>query len=130
MSHLDETPPAALLLGREVLGADEDGALRIRYTARPEFLNRHGTVQGGFLSAMLDSATSAVMLAVLPPDRTSVTMSLETTFLKPARLGSFTATARIVSREERDAWSEAELADADGVVVAKAKAKLRILARP
>lgn len=130
MSHLDQTPPAALLLGREVLGTDEDGALRIRYTARPEFLNRHGTVQGGFLSAMLDSATSAALLATLPPGRTSVTMSLETHFLKPARLGSFVATARVVARDERDASTSAELADADGVVVAKASAKLRILARP
>jgi acyl-coenzyme A thioesterase PaaI-like protein len=57
-------------------------------------------------------------------------MSLETMFLKPARPGSFIATARILSRDERDASTCAELADADGVVVAKAKAKLRILARP
>jgi uncharacterized protein (TIGR00369 family) len=128
--HLDQIPPAAQLLGREVLGETGDGALRLRYTARPEFLNRHGTVQGGFLSAMLDSATSAVLFAVLPPERTSVTMSLETQFLKPARLGSFVATARIVSRDEREATTEAELADADGAVVAKGRARLRILKRP
>lgn len=39
------------------------------------------------LSAMLDSATA--LYAVLPPELTAVTMTLNVTFLKPAKLGSF-----------------------------------------
>jgi uncharacterized protein (TIGR00369 family) len=121
--------PAAILLGREILADAPDGAKRIRYIARPEFANRHGTVQGGFLSAMLDSATSAVLLAQLPRQMTSITAKLETSFLKPAPLGELIATARLVSREENRALAEAELATPDGAIVARATAELRIRLR-
>jgi uncharacterized protein (TIGR00369 family) len=121
--------PAAKLLGREILPDAAAGAKRIRYLARPEFANRHGTVQGGFLSAMLDSATSAALLAELSPEWTSVTVKLETSYLKPAPLGELIASARLISRDERNARSEAELATPDGIVLAKAVADLRILPR-
>jgi acyl-coenzyme A thioesterase PaaI-like protein len=123
-AHLDILPPAAQLLGRDYLA---DG--RIRYTARPEFTNRHGIVQGGFLAAMLDSATSFALLRELEPEFIALTMTLETSFLKPAPVGDFFATVRLLSRDAKYAQSEAELATAEGLVVASAKAKLRILPR-
>lgn len=123
-------PPAAKLLGREVLEIDEaNGGAVIRYTAQPEFLNRHGTVQGGLLAAMLDSATALALYAVLPAHLTGVTTSLNVSYLKPAKLGSFTATTRLVKRNERDAETAGELQDADGVLVARATATLRIVPR-
>lgn len=128
-AHLAQNTPAATLLGREILADGEDGATRVRYFARPEFANRHGTVQGGFVGAMLDSATSVALLAQLPPEFTSVTAKLETSFLFPAPLGELFATARIVSRDERHANVEAQLASPDGKVVATAVARLRILPR-
>lgn len=51
------TPPGAQLLGREWIGFDESGQALIRFQAQSAFTNRHGTIQGGFLAAMLDSAT-------------------------------------------------------------------------
>ena len=84
---LQYEPPAARLLGREVLEIDEvNGGAVLRYTAQPEFLNRHGTVQGGMLAAMLDSATALALYAVLPPELTGVTTNLNVSYLKPARL--------------------------------------------
>lgn len=51
-------PPGAKLHGREWLGFDETGEMAlIRFQALPSFINRHGTVQGAFLAATLDSAT-------------------------------------------------------------------------
>lgn len=123
-------PPAAKLLGREVLEIDEiAGGAVIRYSAQPEFLNRHGTVQGGMLAAMLDSATALALYAVLPPHLTGVTTSLNVSYLKPARLGMFTAKTRLLKRDERDAETIGELHDADGVLVARATATLRIVPR-
>ena len=53
-----DMPPGAALLGREWLGLDEAGDVgTIRFLAQSSFANRHGTIQGGFLAAMLDSAT-------------------------------------------------------------------------
>jgi acyl-coenzyme A thioesterase PaaI-like protein len=50
-----EMPPAAGLLGWKALSL-EPGHVRVRYTARPEFANPQGAIQGGFLAAMLDDA--------------------------------------------------------------------------
>ena len=122
--------PCAQLLGRDIVAVNtEEGGATVRYTARPEFLNRHGTVQGGLLSAMLDSATALGLYGVLPPELTAVTTNLDVTFLRPARPGTFTAQSRVLSRDPRYAQVSGELRDPDGVVVATATAKLRILAR-
>jgi len=128
--HLKNLPPAAVLLGREVTSVDaKSGEVQLRFLAGPQFANRHGTVQGGMLAAMLDSATGNAVMASLPPDRTAVTTRLDTTFVKPAGLGPLTATARVVKQDNRSALSEAELLDSSGQIVARARAELRILER-
>jgi uncharacterized protein (TIGR00369 family) len=122
--------PAARLLGRQIVAVNtEEGGATVRYTARPEFLNRHGTVQGGFLAAMLDSSTALGLYGVLSPELTAVTVNLEVTYLRPAKLGTFTAQSRLLSRDARHAEVSAELLDAEGVMVASAMAKLRIIKR-
>jgi uncharacterized protein (TIGR00369 family) len=126
--HLALTPPAAAMLGRTI-SRIKDGVVHLSFFARPEFANRHGGVQGGIVSAMLDSATSAALLAVLPPELTSVTVELTTSFLRPAPLGPLTAKAWVVSREDRDAETAGELYAPDGMLVAKATARLRIRRR-
>jgi uncharacterized protein (TIGR00369 family) len=93
-------PPAATLLGRRLLEFDpERRTASLAFHARPEFANRHGTVQGGLLSAMLDSATGVALLACLSPDLTAVTQHLTTTFVKLAPVGPLQATVRVVTRE-------------------------------
>jgi len=128
-AHLAQSTPAATLLGREVLRIDADGTAHLRFFARPEFANRHGTVQGGLVSAMLDSATMTPLLAQLPEDRIALTVKLETEFLRPTPLGELHAKAWLLSRDERDAVSRGELRDMEGTLVATATATLRIRAR-
>jgi uncharacterized protein (TIGR00369 family) len=128
--HLKEISPAALLLGREVVSVDAaTGEVRLRFLADRQFANRHGTVQGGMLAAMLDAATGNAVLAHLPPDRTAVTTRLDTTFVRPAALGPLTALARVIAQDDRSASSEAELLDASGEVVARARGEFRIRER-
>ena len=122
-------PPGAQLLGREWIGTDESGHAMIRFQAQVAFTNRHGTVQGGFLAAMLDSATGVCALAKLSSDLTVVTRSLDTRFLKPATVGVITARARVMEQTERDMVVQAELIDAEGITVADATARLRILVK-
>ncbi|MGX4806780.1 PaaI family thioesterase [Bradyrhizobium guangdongense] len=123
-----DVPPGAQLLGREWLGFDETGETAlIRFQARRSFSNRHGTIQGGFLAAMLDSAMGLCALAALSPDLTVVTRSLDTRFLRPAGAGPITARARIVGRTDRELVAEAALVGAQGETVAEATARLRVL---
>jgi uncharacterized protein (TIGR00369 family) len=128
-ADLSELTPVARLLGREVERFEADGTIHVRFTARPEFANRHGSVQGGLVAAMLDSATSAVLLAQLPPEQTSMTVKLETEFLRPAQLTVLHAKAWLMARDERSATTRGELRDLDGTIVATATASLRILPR-
>jgi uncharacterized protein (TIGR00369 family) len=128
--HLKEMPPAAVLLGREIISVDaRSGEVQLRFLADRQFANRHGTIQGGMLAAMLDSATGNAVMANLPHDRTAVTTRLDTTFVKPAVLGPLTATARLVKQDERSAPAEAELVDSSGQIVARARAELRVRLR-
>jgi uncharacterized protein (TIGR00369 family) len=128
--HLKHIPPAAQLLGREIMSIDpHTGEVKLRFVARDEFANRHGTVQGGMLAAMLDSATGNAVMAGLPSHLTAVTTRLDTQFLKPAGLGEMVATARVTNRDDHSAEVTAELADSAGQIVATARAELRIRAR-
>ncbi|WFU76992.1 PaaI family thioesterase [Bradyrhizobium sp. CB2312] len=60
---------------------------------------------------------------------TVVTRGLDTRFHKPASVGPIIARARVVERTERDMVVHAELVDAEGIIVADATARLRILAK-
>jgi uncharacterized protein (TIGR00369 family) len=121
-------PPGAQLLEREWLGFDDVGEIAlVRFHARPAFTNRHGTIQGGFLAAMLDSATGLCALTALSANQTVVTKRLDTRFLKAAGVGHITAKAKIVARTDREMTVEADLVDAQGVTVARATAELRVL---
>jgi uncharacterized protein (TIGR00369 family) len=125
MSMDQNDPPAARLLSREVVELDRVGLKgRLRYIARPEFQNRHGTVQGGFLAAMLDSATAITLISFLEPHETAVTRSLAIDYLRPARVGAFDAHTRVVAREGSKAEVSGDLFDQEGVVVARALAVL------
>ena len=128
--HLRIVTPAARLLGRTWLDKEPaTGVSRARFFAPPEFANRHGSVHGGFLAAMLDSAAGLAVLDALPPDLTMVTARLDTEFLKPAPLGALEARARVLSRDDRDVTIAAELATPDGTMVARATATMRIVKR-
>jgi uncharacterized protein (TIGR00369 family) len=125
---MTNVPPGAQLLGREWLGFDDSGEIAsIRFTAQSSFTNRHGTIQGGFLAAMLDSATGLRALAALNPAQTAITRSLETRFLKPANVGPIIAKAKILERTDREIVVEAVLIDPHGVTVAEATARLRVM---
>ena len=76
---------------------------------------------------MLDSATGLRALAALTAGQTAVTRSLDTRFLKPASVGPITAKARVIEHTDRDIVVEAELVDPQGVTVAEATARLRVL---
>jgi len=116
------------LVGRKVLGVDSStGEVRLAFLARPEFANRHGTVSGGFLAAMLDSVTAAPILASLPEELTVVTTELRVHYERPAQLGELFGCGRISSRDDREVHSEGELTDPAGDVVARATATFRLV---
>jgi acyl-coenzyme A thioesterase PaaI-like protein len=73
--------------------------------------------------------TARCRAACCAAETTALTANLNVSFLKPAKLGLFTATSRLVTRDERNAETSGELRDEDGVLVATATARLRIVWR-
>ena len=127
-TDLQRQSPFGKVIGTDVARIDPARReIEVRYQARSEFTNRIGTVAGGMLSAMLDSSTGLAALAVLPEGTFVVHTLLRVEYLRPASCGILTATARVVEQSDRDIDTESELRDAEGVVVARGTATLRVL---
>jgi uncharacterized protein (TIGR00369 family) len=97
-------PPVTRLLGWTLLSIDpERGEIRVRFEAKPDFLNPAGTVQGGILSAMLDDTMGPAAVALLGGNRFTQTLELKTSFYRPA--GRDRSSALAASRTAGATWS-------------------------
>ena len=120
-------PPAWELLGWRLEAADPDaGTIRVAFDTRPEFLNPHGTVQGGLLVAMLDD-TMAPAASVALQGAIVQTLELKASFLRAARPGRLQGDARVVHRGREIVFVEGRLTDAAGRLVATATSTARVL---
>jgi len=120
--------PYGELVGTRIVDADEKGrAVEVTYQARKEFTNRLGTVSGGMLSAMLDSATGLAALVALPEEAAAAHTELRVEYLRPVHPGPLAGRARAIDLGDRDIRSCGELIDTAGNTVARGKAPLRIL---
>ncbi len=123
-------PPAAVLLGWELLSVDpEAGTIEVAFTATEQFLNPIGVVQGGFLAAMLDDTLGPALVATLGPGQFAPTADLHVQFLRSARPGRFRGRGRVVRRGKDIAFTAGELLDESGQIVATATATAQIRAQ-
>jgi len=122
-----EGPPAAALLGWELLAVDpEAGTIEVAFTASEQFLNPFGAVQGGLLAAMLDDTLGPALVATLGPGELAPTTDLHVQFLRPARPGRLVGRGRIVRRGGTVGFMAGELVDESGTVVATATATAQV----
>jgi len=120
-------PPAAVLLGWELVSVDPDaGTIEVAFAASDQFLNPAGVIQGGFVAAMLDDTLGPALVATLGPGQFAPTTDLHVQFLRPARPGRLTGRGRVVRRGRDVAFLAGELADESGQVVAVATATAQI----
>jgi uncharacterized protein (TIGR00369 family) len=126
-----DPPPAAVLLGWELIAVDPDaGTIEVAFTATEQFLNPVGVVQGGFLSAMLDDTLGPALVATLGPGEFAPTSDLHVQFLRPARPGRLVGRGRIVRRGRDVGFMAGELVDESGEIVAVATATAQIRLMP
>ncbi|UVI37826.1 PaaI family thioesterase [Brevibacterium spongiae] len=118
-----EPPAAAKTLGWELVEVDpQSSTITVAFMAGESFLNPAGTVQGGFLAAMLDDTLGPALVATLEPAQFAPTADLHIQFLRPARPGRLTGHGRVVRRGRDIAFLAGELVDDDGNTVATAAA--------
>ena len=109
--------PFAAHLGFRILRADEDGAVA-EADPGPEHLNGGGIVHGGYLTALLDSATGWAVHAHVPPGVPAPHIQLSVQYVRAAlaRVRRWCATAAAVKAGRRILSAEAEITQGDRVI--------------
>jgi uncharacterized protein (TIGR00369 family) len=125
--HFEE-PPTAKLLGWKLRAIDPDaGTIEVGFTADERFTNPGGTVQGGILATMLDDAQGPALFGSTHGKIYAPTINFNVSFVKPAKPGKFVAKGRVLNVGRSIAFTEAELFDADGDLVARGTFTNRIM---
>jgi uncharacterized protein (TIGR00369 family) len=118
----------AILLGWKTLEFNSEvGSIRGEMTARKEFLNPDGVIQGGVLCAMLDNAAGLAVMCTLGPRQRGPSLEIKANFMRPGRVGKYFAEAWIRSQAAGVCFVEAKLETESGQLVATASATARIL---
>ncbi len=115
------TPPVMDLLGVERLEVDE-GRVAVVMTAQEFHYNPLGTVHGGVLATLLDTATGCAVHSTLPAGIGYTSLDLTTRFLRPVTTasGALRCEGTVISRGRTTALAEARLTDAKGRLIAHA----------
>jgi uncharacterized protein (TIGR00369 family) len=110
--------PFAELLGLRVVPA-EPGLARLELELRPELLNSFHDAHGGVVTTLADVALAVAAITRDGAARGAITVNLSVSFVGPGR-GRLVAEARCLRSGRELAFSEGEVRDAAGELVAKA----------
>jgi uncharacterized protein (TIGR00369 family) len=94
-----------------------DGSATVRLPIRPELLRPGGILHGSGYEVVADTAMWLAIMTRVGIEPMAVTIEMKTSFLGGATT-DVTATARVLRVGRRAAFGVAEIADADGTLVA------------
>jgi uncharacterized protein (TIGR00369 family) len=95
--------------------------VEVAFEARAELLcNPMGQIQGGYLCAMLDECMSVACMVASGMTSVAPTLEMKTSFLRPAMPGALKGVGRVIKWGKTVAFTEGELYDDQGRMVAKA----------
>ena len=103
-----------------------DGSVDLRLEAGPDHANLQGTVHGGVLATLADTAAGLAVRSAIPPGSRHVSVNLDVQYLAPAGMGTLLATGRVVRLGRRIAFAEARVTDATGDIVARAQVTIAV----
>ena len=105
----------------------DEGEATVSIAVEPKHRNLMGTLHGGMISTLADTATGVAMGTTLEDGTTWTTTALNVTFLAPGRSGRVRAVGRVVKRGKTFGYAEADVVDDDGRLLARATATFAIL---
>lgn len=108
----------------------EPDEVTVSLALEPRHLNLVGTLHGGMVATLADTATGLAYRTGIDPGVTLVTTSLAVTFLAPGREGRISATGRVVKRGSRFGYAEADVVDEAGRLLARATATFALVPDP
>lgn len=113
-----EPAPVASLVGIRIAGF-EGGVIRLELDAGTRHHNPMGTVHGGILCDLADLAMGTAFAATLEEGEGFTTVQLAANYLRAVKEGLLTATGKVVHRGRNAGYTECEIVDAKGRMVAK-----------
>jgi uncharacterized protein (TIGR00369 family) len=114
-------PPAAELLGWELVSEDpQAGTIEIAFHPDGRMLNPQGTVQGGFVAAMLDDTMGPALVSMSGGTTMPRSIDLNVSFIRPVAPGRVVGRGRVVKAGRSVVFLEGELFDEDGNLLARA----------
>ncbi|MBT9445929.1 MAG: PaaI family thioesterase [Hyphomonadaceae bacterium] len=92
------------------------------FDAREDFANPMRQIQGGYLCAMLDDVMSVACMITSGMTHVAPTLEMKTSFMRPALANGakLRGVGRVVKWGRTIAFTEGEIWDADGKLLAKA----------
>lgn len=116
-------PPASELMGFKLLDISaSQGWVEAAFMGRQSFTNPGRTIQGGFVSAMMDDVMS--IAAVIMQDQPSwvPTLQMTTNFIRPALPGPLIARGEVIRKGRGAVHTQGFLYDEDRRLLAQANA--------
>lgn len=127
MADVGATGGFAQWLGAEAESA-EDGSSRVGFEVGEEHLNPAGTVHGGVLATLVDTAMGMAVRSATGDDDVPATSQLTVTYLRRGGPGRLEVTARVRTRGEHLTVCEADV-EQDGRGLVHAVATFALLHR-
>jgi len=104
----------------------DDGTAHLELDATDEHLNEAGTVHGGVLATLVDTAMGAAVRSLSGEDDVPATSQLTVTYLRPGKPGRLQATGRVSKQGEHLTVCEADV-EQDGKALVHAVATFAVL---
>jgi uncharacterized protein (TIGR00369 family) len=125
-------PPVMHLLDMDPRMEVDEGRITVYLTPQEFHYNPLGTVHGGVLATLLDTATGCAVHSTLPAGVGYSSLDLSTKFLRPVtvRSGRLRCEGTVLSRGRRTALAEARLSDGDGRLAAHATSTCLLFETP
>lgn len=115
-------PTGSRTLGfRMVVVNQAQKTVEVAFDAKAELLlNPMNQIQGGYLCAMLDECMSVACMVASGMTAVAPTLEMKTSFFRPAAPGVIKGIGRVAKWGRQVAFTEGELYDAEGRLLAKA----------
>ena len=128
-----ELPPPPVMDLIDLSGMEvEEGSVTFYLHPQEFHYNPLGTVHGGVLATLLDTATGCAVHSTLPAGVAYTSLDLNVKFLRAVTVdsGRLRCTGSVLQRGRRTAYAEARMTDAAGRLVAHATSSCMLFEAP
>ena len=126
--NLSEPPQFLSILGSKGFELSEDNeSITMNFDVGEELTHSNGTiVQGGFITAMLDTSMAHLIIFKMNGEYNPLTLSINVTFMAPGSPGQFTASAKVDKLGKSISFTSANLHQ-HGTLIATATATNKLV---